>query len=200
MPPKKKMSLSYASVSPNPSGDACFATIDPHYARTGAPARMADGRIMTDYRPRCFQYPVAAAQAFGDNEYRNRMVHGANELMEAARQLNNRKVTATSCVDTMVPELYKRVCTWKGCKVVPGNYQGIGTGRVYVPTASGYGDAPQKLSDISVPRIPGTFPRQPPMLGSQCALGDAEREYSVKGDVAQYGSSAKSHPYSAPRA
>jgi hypothetical protein len=160
---------------------------------------MADGRIMTDYRPRCFQYPVAAAQAFGDNEYRNRMIQGANELMNAARQMNNRKNTAVSCVDTMVPELYKRVCTWKGCKVIPGNFQGIGTGRVYVPTATGLAAAPQQLSDRTIPSIPGTYPRQPPSLGSQCALGDTETEYKVRGDVATYGSSAKSHPYSAPR-
>jgi len=193
------MSLGFASILPNPSGDACFTTVDPHFAKTGAPARMADGRIMTDYRPRCFQYPVAAAQAFGDNEYRNRMVHGANELMDAARQMNNRKNTAISCVDTMVPELYKRVCTWKGCKVIPGNFQGIGTGRVYIPTATGLAAAPQQLSDRTVPRIPGTYPRQPPSLGSQCALGDTETEYKVRGDVAAHGSSAKSHPYSAPR-
>lgn len=194
------MSLGFAQVKPNPSGDACFATIDPHFAATGSPARMEDGRIMTDYRPRCFQYPLAAAQAFGDTAYRTRMIHGANELMEAARQLNNRKVTATSCVDTMVPELYKRVCTWKGCKVVPGNFMGIGTGRIYVPSAESLASNPQRLAEVVTPGLPGTFGRNPPSVASQCAIGDSETEYKVKGDVARFGGSAKSHPYSAPRA
>lgn len=188
--------LSYAPVTANPSGAACFTTVDPHYARTGAPARMADGRLMTDYRPRCYQYPYAAAQKWGDNEARNRMVGGAEELMEAARQLNNRKALAVSCVDTMVPELYKRVCTWRGCKTIPGNFMGIGTGRIYVPEYEGAAAEPQALSDVSVPRIPQTYARQPPRVGSQCAIGDPETMWMLQGPA---NASAKSHPYSAPR-
>lgn len=53
-------SLSFAPTLGS-GGPACFSTTDPHYAMTGAPARMADGRIMTDYRPRCHQYAVSAA-------------------------------------------------------------------------------------------------------------------------------------------
>ena len=191
--------LGYAPVAPNPSGAACFTTVDPHYARTGAPARMEDGRIMTDYRPRCFQYPLAAAQKWGDNEARNRMISGADELMEAARQMNNRKVLPTACVDTMVPELYKRVCTWRGCKTIPGNFMGIGTGRIYVPEFEGAAAEPQVLSDVSVPKIFKTFERQPPRIGSQCAIGDPETLWMLKGPAAAYGGAAKSHPYSAPR-
>jgi len=190
------MSLAFSPVQGNT--DACYASVNPHYAKHGTPARMEDGRIMTDYRPRCFQYPVAAAQAFGDNEYRNRMTHGAKELMEAARQMNNRKATSQDCVDTMVPELYKRICTWKGCKTVPGNFQGIGTGRIYVPSAEGSASDPEALAN-TMPNIPQTFARQAPRVGSQCALNDPETMWSLKGDVTQYGSSAKSHPYSAPR-
>ncbi len=193
------MSLAFAPVAP-PSGDACFSSLNPHYSKYGTPARMADGRILTDYRPRCFQYATQAAATFGENEYRARMIHGADELMTVARELNNKKVASVSCVDTMVPELYKRVCTWKGCKTVPGNYQGIGTGRVYVPSASGSAGNPQALSDITIPHIPQTFPRAGPRIGSQCAINDPETAWALKGDAAVYGSSAKSHPYSAPRA
>ena len=178
---------------------ACYTTINPNQAASGSPARMADGRIMTDYRPRCLQYATAANQAWGDNDARIRMTHGADELMNVARQVANRKNTATRCVDTMVPELYKRVCTWKGCKTIPGNFQGIGSGRIYVPSASDAANDPQTLSDISIPRIPSTFSRQPPRMGSHCAINDPETTWSIKGPAAS-GSSAKSHPYSAPRA
>jgi hypothetical protein len=188
--------LAYSVIPRTPD---CFSSVNPHFAKTGAPARMADGRIMTDYRPRCFQYPLAASQAWGGNDARLRMVHGADELMEAARQMNNRKVLPTSCEDTMVPELYKRVCSWDGCKVLPGNFQGIGTGRIYVNSASGSASNPQALSDVSVPPIPNTFPRQPPSVGSQCAADDNETAWEVKGNVSLTGGSAKSHPYSAPR-
>jgi hypothetical protein len=198
---KQKMSsLSFMPVASSGPSDACFSTVNPHYSSQGTPARMADGRVLTDYRPRCFQYPTAAAAAFGGDEYRTRMIHGADELMAAARELNNRKVTSVSCVDTMVPELYKRVCTWKGCKTIPGNYQGIGTGRIYVPSASGAASDPQALSDMTVPTLPQTFPRAGPRVGSQCALGDPETAWALKDATSIYGSSAKSHPYSAPRA
>jgi hypothetical protein len=193
-------SLNFAPVGSLGRGAACFTSVNPHYSSSGAPARMADGRIMTDYRPRCHQYPVSAAMTWGDNESRARMTHGAEELMEAARQLNNRKVLPTSCVDTMVPELYKRVCTWRGCKTVPGHFTGIGTGRIYVPAAAGAAADPQTLSDVSVPAIPQTWARQAPRVGSMCAADDPETMWSLKGDALLYGSSARSHPYSAPRA
>jgi hypothetical protein len=174
---------------------SCFTTVNPNHASTGSPARMMDGRTFTDYRPRCHQYPVKAAAAWGDNEYRERMIHGADELMGAARQMNNRKVTAAACVDTMVPEMYKRVCTWKGCKVVPSNPAGVGTGRIYVPSVESAAADPQMLSDVSIPEIFGTFPREAPAEGSKCALADPEGMWAMKGAPV----SAKSHPYSAPR-
>ena len=181
------------------NNSACFSTVDPHYVRTSAPARMADGRIMTDYRPRCHQYSVSAAMTWGDSESRARMTHGAMELMEIARQTNNRKILPTSCVDTMVPELYKRVCTWRGCKTIPGNYAGIGTGRIYVPEAESAAGDPQALSDATIPKMPQTWERQPPRVGSICAADDPEKMWSLRGDVTKFGGSAKSHPYSAPR-
>lgn len=192
-------SLGFATISSNPAPNACFTSVNPHYATSGAPARMADGRIMTDYRPRCLQYAVAAAGAFGEQDSRRRMIHGAEELMMAARELNNRKNTPVHCVDTMVPELYKRVCTWKGCKVIPGNFQGIGTGRIYVPSSEGSAANPQALSD-TMPTIPQTYSRSAPSIPSACAVNDPETAWSLHGPIEQYGSSAKSHPYSAPRA
>jgi len=192
--------LGFAPVTSNPAGSACFTSTDPHYSETGAPARMADGRMVTDYRPRCYQYPYLAAQQWGDNDARVRMIHGADQLMAAAREMNDRKNTPTACDDTMVPELYKRVCTWEGCKTIPGNFQGIGTGRIYVPASAGNASSPQALSDEGVPQIPATWARHPPRLPSQCAVDDPETQWSIRGDVAEFGASAKSHPYSAPRA
>lgn len=178
------------------NGEGCFTTVNPNKAATGAPARMADGRLFTDYRPRCYQYSVKAAETWGDNGYRQRMVSGAEDLMEVARQVNNRKLTATHCVDTMVPEMYKRVCTWKGCKVVPANPAGVGVGRIYVPSVAAAADDPQTLSDVTVPGLFGTFPRAPPAEGSQCGTADEEQMWFMKEAVG----TAKSHPYSAPRA
>lgn len=191
--------LGFMTLGSDLKDAACFATVDPQYAKHGTPARMADGRVMTDYRPRCYQYPTLAAAELGDNGVRQQMTDGALQLMSQARELNNRKVTSQTCVDTMLPDLYKRVCTWKGCKTVPGNYQGLGVGRVYIPELYRTASAPQALSDATIPRLPGTFPRRPPPVGSQCASDDPERAFAWKGDAAKYGSAAASHPYSAPR-
>ncbi len=187
------MSLGFA---PTEDSGSCFTTVNPNQVATGSPARMMDGRLFTDYRPRCSQYPLKAAQTWGDNAARQRMVQGADELMEAARQMNNRKATATACVDTMVPELYKRVCTWKGCKTVPGHFSGVGVGRIYVPSMETSAGNPQALSDMTVPALFGTYERQGPSQPSQCAANDPETSWILKSAVG----TAKSHPYSAPRA
>jgi hypothetical protein len=96
----------------------------------------------------------------------------------------------------MVPELYKRVCTWKGCKTVPGHFAGMGVGRIYVPSAEGAAGNPQALADGTLPSMFGTFPRQAPAQPSHCAIGDPEQEWVNKNAEG----TAKSHPYSAPRA
>ena len=94
---------------------------------------MADGRAFTDYRTRCEQYPTKAAGLWGEHDARQRMIADTQEFMNATKQLLNTKMGSVGCVDTMVPELYKRVCTYKGCTVQNGHYAGLGTGRIYIP-------------------------------------------------------------------
>jgi hypothetical protein len=164
-------SLSYAPVpSSKPNPGSCYTTSMPRYAAEGAPARMADGRIFSDYRPKCASYPVAACGTWGDNETRKRMTHGATELMNASRSIISAKVAPSSCVDTMVPELYKRVCTWQGCKTIPGHYAGLGTGRVYVPSSAGAD--PVLSSKLNVPPIPGTFSPVSTGIPNNCYVPD----------------------------
>jgi hypothetical protein len=182
-------SLGYAPVptsKPNPG--MCFTTSMPKYEREGAPARMADGRIFSDYRPKCSSYPVAACGTWGDNETRKRMTHGATDLMNASRSIISAKVAPASCVDTMVPELYKRVCTWQGCKTIPGHYAGMGTGRVYVPSSAGAD--PVTSSRLNVPPIPATFPSASTGLVNNC---------SFPGGYEIHESRDRTRLYSAPR-
>lgn len=188
--------LSYAPVN-MPSGD-CFTTINPN-APT-APARMEDGRMFTDYRPRCAQYPLKLTGQFGEHEGRQKMIGGADQLMEEARHLLQKKAAAVkgSCVDTMVPELYKRVCTWKGCETIPGHYAGIGTGRIYIPNAAKAADDADGLSQATIPTMPNTFSMEGPDSASQCAANDKEKLWKFLDQPAGY--SARATPYSGPRA
>lgn len=176
----------------------CFTSIYPNIP--SAPARMRDGRMFTDYRPRCTQYPLRMTGTFGEHEGRQRMITGSDELMNEARKLLLKKAAPVreSCVDTMVPELYKRVCTWRGCETVPGHYAGIGTGRIYIPDASTSGDKPDELAEATLPKLTGSFEVKGPSEESQCAADDKEKMWGFLNQPSGY--SARSMPYSGPRA
>jgi hypothetical protein len=188
--------LSFAPASLS-NGD-CFTTIDPN--SVDAPARMEDGRGFTDYRPRCLQYPLKVTGQWGEHDGRQKMIQATNILQEEARQTLRKKMGPVqgSCVDTMVPELYKRVCTWRGCETVPGHYAGIGTGRVYVPNAAvAAGDA-DGLAKATIPAMVNTYSMEGSERPSQCAADDKEKLWAFL-DTPQ-GYSARSTPYSGPRA
>jgi hypothetical protein len=96
-----------------------FRVPNPHYP--GAPVRMNDGRLFTDYRPNCLILGSVddkeEFQAAGENRiYANR----STAVMIAG---------SVPRVDTMVPELTKRVCRWDGCVTVMNEPIGIGQGR-----------------------------------------------------------------------
>jgi len=180
------------------SSGNCFTTIDSNSPQ--GPARMGDGRMFTDYRPRCNQYPVKLAGQFGEHDGRQQMIRGSDTLLQDARNLLQQKAAPVkgSCVDTMVPELYKRVCTWRGCETVPGHYAGIGTGRIFIPNAAGAADDADGLAKATLPEIPNSFDVVGPSTESQCAADDKEKLWKFLDQPAGY--SARSMPYSGPRA
>jgi hypothetical protein len=89
----------------------------------------------------------------------------------------------------MVPELYKRVCTWEGCKTIPGHYAGMGVGRVYVPSSAGAD--PSTSSKLNVPIIPATFPVSPTGVANKCT-------YAASFDTIKH-TMDRTRMYSAPR-
>jgi len=188
--------LSYAPAIPSKGN--CFTTIDPNQETSAN--RMEDGRLFTDYRPRCLQYPVKLSGVWGEHDGRQKMMNATDTLMDEARDLLTRKVAPVkdSCVDTMIPELYKRVCTWKGCETIPGHYAGIGTGRVYVPDASNLVDDSNSLAKATIPTMPDTYTSEGMPESSQCAEDDKEKFWKFLDQPS--GFSARSTPYSGPRA
>lgn len=72
--------------------------------------------------------------AFGASfEDKQRMQKEGLFLIGTDRSLTAMKAGTMGCVDTMVPELSKRVCGWDGCTTLPGHPAGIGQGRLYLP-------------------------------------------------------------------
>jgi len=97
----------------------------------GSPARMADGRLFTDYRGNCL-----IAKGTNTFDRKQQMQMTGSYAMEADRATTVKVGGTTGCVDTMVPELSKRICKWNGCRTVPSESVGIGQGRFYWPGSS----------------------------------------------------------------
>jgi hypothetical protein len=134
---------------------------NPHHA--GAPSRMADGRLFTDYRANCKLLPVKKQSGpfaeFG--------LHQQVQQMGASQIRNDRMVTVlrsanTNCVDTMVPELTKRVYSWNGPQVLMAHPVGIGSGRLYLPGRPDLANAdPDRVAAATFPEMAGTFSTDP---------------------------------------
>ena len=122
-------------------------TPNPRYA--GSPARMADGRLFTDYRGNCLI--VKGANTF---DRKLQMQGTGRTAMRADRATSIRVGGSTGCTDTMVPELSKRVCEWNGCRTLPSEAIGIGQGRLYWP-----GEPVQDPDEMAaLTRIPNSYP------------------------------------------
>lgn len=106
------------------------------------PPRMADGRLFTDYRPRCdvdLQL-VPNPAATNSYSYRQFLINNAENVMAAHRSQAFTESYCGPCVQpydigTMLPESTKFVCDESTCKMIPGMPGGSGTGREYGSSA-----------------------------------------------------------------
>lgn len=96
---------------------------------TSCPAKMSDGRLFTDYRPRCFTHDVNK----NSYEYRQFMIHNAEKMLKEER---TKIKMCGPCVEpfnvgTMLEEQTIVKCDENSCKVVLKNPYGLGQGRDY---------------------------------------------------------------------
>ena len=138
---------------------------NPHHA--GAPARMADGRLFTDYRPNCSLLAPLSLLTWDDYGRKRRMVTTGEVQAASDRSLLVLRGGAQGCVDTMVPELKKRIYTWAGpAGVVTAHPVGVGTGRMYLPGRPELATAdPDVLAAATFP-MPGTFVPNPQLYSA----------------------------------
>ena len=129
----------------------------------GSPARMADGRLFTDYRGNCIT--LKHNGVFGASfEEKETMQRNGQTWMQKDRSETVMRSKVVGCVDTMVPELTKRVCNWNGCKTLPAHAVGIGQGRLYM---SGLTELVAEDPDILAAKTAfcfGTFPAKTPAI------------------------------------
>lgn len=133
----------------------------PHYV--GAPARMADGRLFTDYGANCKLLPPLLGGTWADHDRRVAMRASAESRIEDDRRkaVLRAGTIHERCVDTMLPELTKRVYAWNGPvteRIVEP--VGIGAGRLYLPGRPDLlGADPDVVAAATIPAtmLPGTF-------------------------------------------
>lgn len=97
---------------------------------------MADGRLFTDYRPRCDVNNQQSSDSFA---YRQMLISNASDLMAQERAQAYRRGSCAPCAQpwdqgTMLPERDMTSCTARSCTTSRSNDAGIGTGREYAST------------------------------------------------------------------
>lgn len=132
-------------IKQSPPGRECGSCSRPSENKAwDCPPRMSDGRLFTDFRPRCvqgLQYREDAMQS--SHDYRQYLIQNGTTLINRARHDAAKRAECGPCVlpyeqGTMAPEADQWVCTKQACSRVPTN-QGplaIGTGRNYGLDAS----------------------------------------------------------------
>lgn len=106
----------------------------------GCAVRMADGRLFTDYRPRCdIAGQFQGAPVNGSYEYRQWLIHNGARVMDYHRSLAVSSARCAPCtkIPTMPIEKEMFVCSKASCKTVPSEFRtsadrvrAFGTGRM----------------------------------------------------------------------
>lgn len=112
-------------------------------AGASCPMKMADGRFMTDYRPRCAVYSelndLITKNNLPKNSYELRMYlqqHGMEFIDQQRQTFASNYAPCVPCTNpvepsTMLPEKYVVRCDASSCDRVLSNPSGLGDGRSY---------------------------------------------------------------------
>ena len=94
------------------------------------PARMADGRFITDYTSNCMVNTLRKEKMSGW-EYRTHLINNAEKIMEEINQKNEELYGCADCHKTSIPSNnLKQNCDESGCEIVEVNSEGIGIEQV----------------------------------------------------------------------
>ena len=90
------------------------------------PARMSDGRFITDYTQNCMVNTLRKEKMSGW-EYRTHLINNAEKIMEEINQKNEEMYGCKDCNTVVLPLNHsKQVCDEKGCEIVEVNTDEIG--------------------------------------------------------------------------
>jgi hypothetical protein len=135
---------------------------NPHWV--GSPAHMSDGRLFTNYRANCSLLPTKLNGMWADYDRRMGLMNTGAIRVTADRSFAAMAAGRAGCVDTMVPELNKRVYDWQSGVQGLAHRAGVGTGRLYLPGQPELMSAdPDIVAAATIPdsMLPGTYNPNP---------------------------------------
>ena len=99
----------------------------PDNMKSDFPARMSDGRFITDYSPNC-AHNLAIQKDMTSWQYRTYLTRYADQIMDNINSNNIQFYGCETCdgSKTIAPPLLKEECTTGKCTIKPLNDGGIG--------------------------------------------------------------------------
>jgi hypothetical protein len=94
---------------------------------TDFPARMSDGRFITDYSPNC-QQNSKIQQNMTSWQYSLYLKRNSNSIMNIISDENNKKYGCNNCNDPSIPlqNKYTQSCTTQACNITFADSKGLG--------------------------------------------------------------------------
>ena len=91
------------------------------------PARMSDGRFITDYFPNCVMN-LSAQKNMSSWQYKLLLTRNASDIMKSMRDFNHSRYGCENCNDPSIPlqNQYLQECTNVACHVKETDPQGVG--------------------------------------------------------------------------
>jgi hypothetical protein len=91
------------------------------------PARMSDGRFITDYYPNC-SMNLSAQKNMSSWQYKLFLTRNATQIMGSIRDFNHKKYGCDNCNDPSIPlqNQYLQNCTNYACHISEVNPKGVG--------------------------------------------------------------------------
>ena len=90
------------------------------------PARMSDGRFMTDFTTNCILNTLRK-EKMSAWEYRTHLINNAEQIMNEMNEKNEQLYGCQECHRTVLPAPNaKQVCTDSGCEIVKVEDGGVG--------------------------------------------------------------------------
>ncbi len=91
------------------------------------PARMSDGRFITDYYPNCAMN-LSAQKNMTSWEYKLFLTRNTTQIMSAVKDYNHTRYGCDNCNDPSIPlqNKYIQECTNYSCHISEQNKDGVG--------------------------------------------------------------------------